>query len=47
MIAPLPSGSIVPNMATPIIPQATSSANNPTVEKVPPYSSATYTHPIR
>jgi len=47
MIVPLPSGSVVPNMGTPIIPQATSSANNPTVEKVAPYSSATYTHPIR
>jgi hypothetical protein len=46
VIAPLPAVSVTPSIGAPIIPPATSSAGNPTVEKVP-YSSATYTHPIR
>ena len=46
VVAPFPV-SVAPTPGAPIIPQATSSANNPTIDKTAPFSSANYTHPIR
>ena len=46
VVAPFPAVSVTPPTVGPM-PTATSSANNPTIEKMSPFSSATYTHPVR